>query len=763
MRESAAGTASGRARRDAFLVQAGEGAVRGPLGREAVFDQLCRGALGPDDLVCRDGGPWAPLAEHPDFRLAFVPGTADAARVAAFRERDGADRRAFAARRAARVAAAVAFMVAALGGSFAAWKSGAFVVSEEVVGKVGSAVGGGARTVQTLTEQAMNADAAVSAAKAARALPGDDVVAAIAARHPGLGGHTGLHTVLAWKGLWAGTPDALADALVNAEKAVALAPKDPEALAVFALLAADAAERRPELAGEAVLAAERAEALSPGAPAVRRARAAAARAGGLAAQAAEILGPCGDAAALGRGADPGCVLDLARLRGDAGALAALDAFWPEVWPVLVARAEVAFAAGDTASAVRIAAPLAKKRPEDPRPWRVLLHAHASLGNWKDATAAAQRLARLDPGGLRDRIAMAEIRFEVLGRAKEALGEYTEIMAEPGFARLEPEVRASALADAAAAALATGDLVLALTHADGARALAGGHPPANLVRARVLAAQGEAEPAEVALRDADLTPLTPHARARFQVGAARVLAAVGRHRAAVIEAEAATESDPDWPEGWLEAGRARLEVGNLEGALDAVEAAAFRMRARESDRSARQRVVLPPTDWSGFRRALGQALSGDLRYGARGTAGPELVGFVVGASDALPRLARLVDSTQDAPPAARVALAQAALERRAWAEAGVHARATLATGRDLAFARAIQGVAAAEAGQADEADSLLRQALQAAPQDPAIRRLHARARQRAGDRAGARAAWEEVLRLAPDDLGARRALVALDAG
>jgi tetratricopeptide (TPR) repeat protein len=359
--------------------------------------------------------------------------------------------------------------------------------------------------------------------------------------------------------------------------------------------------------------------------------------------------------------------------------------------------------------------------------------------------------------------MAEIRFEVLGRAKDALVEYRDIMADPGFPRLQPDVRARALADAAAAALATGDVAQALAHADAARAIAGGHPPANLVRARVLAARGEAEPAEVALRDADLTLLTPHARARFQVGAARVLASVGRHRAAVIEAEAATESDPDWPEAWLEAGRARLEVGNLGGAVEAVEAAAFRMRAREADRSARQQVVLPPQDWGAFRRALAAALDGDMRFAARGAAAPDLLGFAVGAGDALPRLARLVAATQDAPPAARVALAQAALERRAWADAAMHARAALATGRDLAFARAIQGVAAAEAGQAEEADSLLRQALQEAPQDPAIRRLHARARQRSGDRAGARAAWEEVLRLAPDDLGARRALVALDAG
>lgn len=745
-----------------WMVRTADGRARGPLSRDAVRDQLVRGALGGSDRISRDGGEWSTIDTHADFRSHFLPGTADfdllhAEQKTARKERTSGDLR----RRGkvvGAVGAAAASVALAVGASLGGW----FVVPEEAASQLGAMFDGARNAVGGSIENAVDEDAAARTVRAARELPGQEIVDAAVAAHPDVEGPAALHIARGRIALWDGTVGTAAEALTHFEKALAVAPRDPEAAAGLAQAMARLYGDDPDLGTPMSKAAERADAAAPDSVAGLQARAAVAEASDSSALALDLSMRCGDPPSLagmaGEGVDLRCALTAATLGANAGALAALERRFPDTYPIRAARLETALQTDDLSLAMALGERLAKAHPKEVVPQQVLAQAYARAGRFDEALRAATEAGRLDPRRLRVRRLRADLLLKQAGRARDALAEYEGIIGHQGFVRMphQPQL----YADAAAAALAAGASDRAVELADLSLDADSGNPAASLHKARALVQRGDKAGAETALRDADISRTTGHQLARYHVGAAQVYLKLGRERMAVDELANAREADAHWPVAALETARARLRVNNLVGALELIESVAYMDGLQAAARSPLHTVWYPETDWGRMRRDLERGLVGDVRFAARGAGVLGVVSWIGGMPGARRELEQAVRNSNEVP-AAHAALAQLMLARGDTDAARFHASAVLAAHQDKAVIRAIKGRAMIASGDPTGGDAELNKALQDDASNPGVRRHVALALQQQGDVTGATEAWREVQRLSPGDVGARSALLALE--
>ena len=255
-------------------------------------------------------------------------------------------------------------------------------------------------------------------------------------------------------------------------------------------------------------------------------------------------------------------------------------------------------------------------------------------------------------------------------AAEALEEYESILGHEGFIRLEGQSEVHA--DAASAALATGNIDRCIELADLALASDRGSPAAALHKARALVERGDHSGAEAALRDADTTRTNGHQLARFHVGAARVYLEVGRERLAVNELVNAREADPFWAVGALETARSRMRVDDLTGAIDLIESVAYLDGTLEASRGPLHDIWYPPSDWSGLKREMQEGVLADVRFASRGAGVIGVISWAGGMRTAKRDLENAVRNSNEVP-AAHAALSQLMLASGDLDGARFHAR------------------------------------------------------------------------------------------
>lgn len=745
-----------------FEVRTRDGGTRGPLSRDALVDQLLRGAIAAEDQVTGGGARWKPLVEHPDFVGFFIPGTPDYARLHSTRKAATQQRRTDDGRRFARTVGAVGAMAASLGLTVYAVQNDLFIVPEELVNAVMGAAGDATSQVADQIEQAVDQDAAKEAFNADRTLPGGQLLTQLAETWPQPTGAPGLRLHRGRVALWSGTVAGLAEAREHLEQAAILAPADVEVWGSLAETWARTVASDPSLVELMSIAADRARAISDRAPAARRASAAIALATGNAGRAADLLTECGEPASLagtrGSTVDLGCAVMLAEVQGNEDALATLDERLAGVLPIRLALARVHEAEGRYGDATALLRKLTAAWPNEPEPWRVLFRASVAIGDWKTARQAGEKLSALAPHLLVERARLGAIHLKVRRDGGKALAELEAVIAHEGFSR-HPD-RIQVFSDAAAAAIDLGRLEQALAFADQGLAEVGTHPVPSLQKARALQLQGRSTEAEKVLRGMEPGNLSGHALAQYHLGAARIYVDAGRERLAETELTSASEADPGWGMVLVESARNRLMVGNRDAAMQLLEQLAFMDLTQDRARAPLSALWLPEPDWRALQKQIDRELVGDARFANRGVVVMGVLGVLANSNSAPDTLRRGLRAVPDSS-VANAAMGQFYMMRNDPVKAGMYAGAVIDSSANLGVVKGVEGWAAGMTGDAPSARAFFVQALQDAPNAPGVHRWRAQALIHAGDVRGARRSLAEALRLAPDDVQARALLASLE--
>jgi tetratricopeptide (TPR) repeat protein len=220
-----------------------------------------------------------------------------------------------------------------------------------------------------------------------------------------------------------------------------------------------------------------------------------------------------------------------------------------------------------------------------------------------------------------------------------------------------------------------------------------------------------------------------------------------------------DADPNWAPVHLVSAQSRLLVGNLGGAIEDIEKVAFLDKFQDRRQSPLQEVWVPPVDWRPLRKALESELAQDARFAARGPAAVAVVAWYADHSDSRRLLDRALEAGAEVP-GAYAARAQDLLAAGDFKGAYRHAEQVLSSGHDLTLLYALKGRSLAALGRPAEANAEFRKATDEPHGLAVVQRLIAETRAAEGRTEDARAAWTEVLKLVPDDLPARAALLDL---
>ncbi len=731
------------------------------MSREALVDQLMRGALSPADVAARQGGVWLPIVEHPDLQSFFLPGAADAAQLVDSRVSQKRERRSEDFQRVGKLAGALVAAAASVGFAVFAVQQDMFIVPEEHVEELLNIF---ARTEKAVTDQVVQAvdiNAAAEAVDRKRALPGEEVLTALKEKWPAAGGAAHLHLQRGLAGIWSGARAALPDAREHIEQAVVLAPHDVEAWSALAEVYALSLVDEPELGASLSLAVDRALALSPDATSPLRAAAMSAFAHGNRGAAADLANRC--AAAPGTAglptstSDLGCALVAAESQGMLSDLQAIQSRLPGHLRVELPLARVLLEKERYRAAAELASTLQRMHPKEVGPLEVRMDAHAALGEWEDARKAGEKAVQLAPHRVDLHARVAEIYLKVNGSPKSAVDAYKTIIEHPRFALLPNRPRI--LADAASAYVAAGKYAEAVAAADAALVLSERDPIAGLHKARALQKMGKAPESEALLRATEPTGLTGHTLAAWHVAAASFYIDAGRERLAEAELRSAGETDAFWPAVPIEAARNRLNVGDRDGAISFLEQAAYMDLFVDQSRNPMQVVWTESTDWRAFRRALENELLVDARFASRGNGVIGILSVYAGFSDARRVLERALAGGAEAP-AANAALAQMHMQGGDSRLAVKHASQVVDTSANPGILHGIRGRANARMGDAAQSRAAFVQALEKSPNEATLYRWRAEAQLEGDDTRGARKSLAEALRLMPDDLRSKVLMVDL---
>jgi tetratricopeptide (TPR) repeat protein len=578
----------------------GEALPRSLLSLEQIGDLIEEGKVDDDVLVAREGGGFRRLHEHPDFRGLFLPGSvADRERRAhatATAQEAAAGRRRLALRRAAAVALAAASV------AFAAYSTanGLFVLSSE--------------TTEGLSEQVSRAVERVSA-------PVDPTIVAL----PELALletlpdpasiKEGLPALMyqGQRGLWMGTEAGLAEARTNFERAVSLAPLDSEALASLAEVYARSLGSDPSLLNPMTGLISRSQMIADGTVAVLRARAAAELAEGRPEAAAALVASCGaPVEQVLSGVDVGCALLLAEAQQDTAALSVLRERFPGVGGIDLATARVALAGEDWATALEWGAAITRAHPRDAAGWSTQLVAAAAVGEWRAATAAGEQLIALGSDDLSGLHRHAQILLQVYDKPGPAAKTLDLIVAHPSF---ENYLRADVVfTDAAAAAAAEERWEDAAAHA--AAALERDAPAARVQLAWARLQLGDSVGALEVISGMDAVGVGGDAEARRHLGAARVHLALDDQRGAETELGLALQADPALLAAHVERAASKVSVSDLNGAIEALEDAAFSESILPTRQLRLEQTWLPPADTGRMQTAMEEGLRRDARFAVR---------------------------------------------------------------------------------------------------------------------------------------------------
>jgi len=714
----------------------GKPGVRGPLGRDEVIRGIAKNRYGPDDRISAVGGAETAIAEHPEFRAAFIPGSEMDLQIG--RVRDELSQVLQRAKRKQRLNTAMAAGLFLMSGGLM-WLS---ADSRLLVMP--------ASMMETVEEQVIWVQERVAPPPeytplvTAGELPHSDWLMANPADEDGMALHRGM------QGLWLSDYRDLGVHRREFLAAGARAPLDPMPMVGLIGINAQMLDTRPELLGEIARAQTRLDMLSVDGPAVQTAVGTRLLAQGQRTAASQVTEECA-------AQDPLCGLVHAEANSDVGAIEAILGNVGEAPRALRSLAAAALSARAWSSLKDAGDRLLLASPKDPSGYEIQARFYAAMGEW-DAGQAAARSALALGSERADMLHLVAAASMDKGRpSQETVALFEELVAHPhlgGHAN-----RQTVLVQAAQIQVRSGDLSRARELIDAALDAQAGDPNASIVLADILYKDGRHGDAETVLREIDSSSLEAAQAAMVHLWSARLYLEMGKQRMGRTELEEAERNAPDWAPVLEELAWAKIQSGDLVGASEAVEAMVFLEPHRERAQAPLTTGALLAPGHRRLASPMLRAMDGDVRYEKHRVAISAILAWWVKRSGHHDQLLDAIDSEDD-NLALNGALALSAFEKGDWAVAAERSLAVSGRRPGLAVMHSIRGRALAKMGRTDEAKDPLKRSTKSDLGRADLLRFAAKVSAEAGDPTAARDLLEQAKSERPEDPRIRRALFAL---
>lgn len=720
-----------------YMIRSGvRGTSRGPMGRDEVVRGIAKGRYGPDDRISAVGGADSAIADHPEFRAAFIPGSEMDSRIEALRVEGEMVRRRAKIGRYLRFTGALCLLGLSAGSVWFSANSRMLVMPESWIEVIEE------RWVwwqMEFTETPAYVDVPT-----ARGLPHADWNDANRKAPDARTLHEGL------RGLWWSTYRELETTRRAFLAAGASAPLDPMPMVGLILVDAQMLHTRPELIGEIARAQTRLDAMRTTGPTAAATEGARLLAQGQRTGAAQTTLDFKDS-------DPMCALIHAEATSDVAGVRALMSdigTTPRLLRALATVSEESKAWQDMENAGN---ELVKTGLGAAEGFEVLARFHSAMGDWERASEAAQRA--LSAGSERADMlhTVAAVSLRQSRPDTNTVTLFEQLVEHPHLAGHTN--RQTVLVQAAQTKVLIGDLVGARELIEAAIEAQERDPNAAVVLADILFKDGLHAKAESVLRGLDTSDLDPKFAAMVHLWAARLYLQMNKQRLARTELEEAERLAPDWALIMEELAWAEIEGRDLLGASAAVERMVFLEPFRD-------RIVDPLSDGALLppkARRLGKpmltAMEGDVRYEQHRVA----LGAILAWRRNRPgHYNQLLDAVERDPDhlALNGAVAFAAIDQNDWETAATHSLSVIARRPSLGVMQSVRGLALAHLERIDEAKDPLNRSTKNDIGRSVLIRIAASAYSKAGQPEKARLLLEQAHELDPKDTRIQRALFAL---
>lgn len=714
----------------------GKPGVRGPLGRDEVIRGIAKNRYGPDDRISAVGGAETAIAEHPEFRAAFIPGSEMDRQIEKVREELSQVLQRAKRKQLLNTGFAAALFGMAGGLMWLSAGSRLLVMPSWMMDRVEEQV--------TWVKDRVDPPPVYAALVGAEELPHGDWLMANPADDDGMAFHRGM------QGLWLSDYRDLGSHRREFLAAGARAPLDPMPMVGLIGINAQMLDTRPELLGEIARAQTRLDMLSVEGPAVQTAVGARLLAQGQRTAASQITEEC---ALL----DPLCGLVHGEANSDVDAIEAIIGKVGEAPRALRSLAAAALTSRAWSPLKEAGDRLLVASPNDAAGHEILARFYAAMGDWEQGQKSAR--AALALGSERaDILHLVAAVSMANGRPnQETVDLFEQLVVHPhlgGHAN-----RQTALVQAAQVHVLSGDLARARELIDAALDAEAGDPNASVVLADILYKDGRHGDAETVVREIDSSSLDPAQAAMVHLWSARLYLEMGKQRMARTELEEAERNAPDWALVLEELAWAKIQSGDLVGASQAVESMVFLEPYRD-------RPFAPLTTGAllapGHRRLASpmlRAMDGDVRYEEHRIAISAILAWWVNRAGHHDQLLDAIEFEGD-NLALNGALALSAFDRGDWTVAAERSLAVSGRRPGLAIMHSIRGRSLAKLGRLDEAKDPLKRSTKSDLGGADLLRLAAGVWTEAGDPAAARELLEEAKAASPEDPRIRKALFAL---
>ena len=711
--------------------------MKGPLARQAILNGIARGRFGPDSRINALGGEAKPIADHPDFRGCFIPGSADEVTILGLREDWQRSMRRTRWRRIASYCLSGSLLISAFAALWYSSQTRMFVLPVEVSEKIEN-------EFHQLVDAVDRPDKYLEVVSA-DSIPHGAWVEAQRREEDG-----GAAFTRARAAFWGASGRDLNEVRRLFLVAIGAAPLDPEPLAGLIIVNSLMLDTRPALLGEVSRALSRMDTLAAIGPGPDAARAALALSRGSRLEATRLSEKC---AAI----DPLCgmlhglaTLNPTAVRDSAGELA-------DTRLALGFLAEAALVAEEWATVEGAIEAIFKNNRNDLRGWELKAEAAAALGKWDSALSAANKAIVL--GSERAEIfhLSVAIRLDKGEHPTSLVPAFRELVAHPYLAGQTS--REVALVQAAWVHVQAGNLSEARTVIDGALEAHPASVSARVLLADILYKDGDHAASEGVLQGVEVDDLEAAQAARVHLWAGRIYLDMGRVRLARAELEEAKRLSPRSPAVVEEMVWASLKSGNTAEAIasvrEMVPLAPFRG------------LVIDPREGSGLRAPTPRRLSGpllnaidqDVRFGGERDSIEAILAWWNGDRDGF-ELLRQARDARSGDLEVQIALALAAFENEDWKTALEASTVVVGRKPSLAIMHSIRGRALARLGRWAEALDPIGRSIKGEAEQPSLLMWAAEEHARNGDAEAADGLLSSAEKLAPWDPRIRQRRFAL---
>jgi len=712
--------------------------TKGPLTKRAVLNGLARQRFGPDDRISGIGGEELAIADHPDFRGCFIPGSADEVAIDGIRQE---------LKRASRRAARARMFLGA-GGVALLGLAGAVIWLSATTRFMVIPVAWSEALEAKIDWWRAQSKPVVKReyAPAPSALPHS---AWAEAQRPADGPET-LH--LARRQHWTSPLASLDGVRRGYLQAMALAPIDPVPLAGLIEVDASMLYTRPELLGEISRAVTRLDFLRARGPGVSVANAALALAQSNRLRAKQETEECAVE-------DPVCALYYGAATLDTTVIDdVIEKYGPST-RALRLLCETAKASEQWAILRTASLSLQRLNPRSPEGHEFMAEFHVALGDWDAAGESAKQAIILGT----DRADVHHLQAAVLmGKSQRQAGLsdlFTTVISHPHLAGQAN--RHVALLQAAQIQVAVGNLEAARMIVDSALEAQAANPAAQVLLADILFKEGRYGAAESVLREVDATTVDTREQAMIHLWASRVYLQMDKQRLGRQELENALRINPSLSAIHEEFVWAATQTKDISGAIRSLQDMILLRPFVGGESDPREGLGLMPPKARRLQQPLLDAMDTDVRYSPERAAARAILNWWTGGPEPILVLG---DALEEYPThlSLQIAMAIAAFEKGEWAIAEKHAGEVVARRPSLAVMHSLRGRAMAKQGLWPAAREPLMRSVKGDAEQEDLLRWAADAFMSNGDQETAAELLMKAYELAPWDSRIRRAQFALNA-